>query len=99
VAEVLSATAPDDEILGYACRERRVLVTRDLDFGRLLHLSSFAGAAVVILRIGKGELERVHTELAAALKAHSAAQLADSVVIVEAGRHRIRRLAPSLDQE
>jgi predicted nuclease of predicted toxin-antitoxin system len=92
VAAVLGATTDDATILAYARTERLVLVTRDLDFGRLAHAAPSPGIAIAILRIGKADLELVHEELLAVLRSHTLDELLGSVVIVEAGRHRVRRL-------
>jgi predicted nuclease of predicted toxin-antitoxin system len=90
-AERGMAGAPDSAILAAARTEGRVLVTRDLDFGRLVQLGP--SAPVVILRFPPSALSAMHEELLRVLAHHTADELAGAVVIVEPARHRIRRLA------
>ena len=42
---------PDDEILNLARRERRVILTFDLDFGDLLAAGAFSLPSVIIFRL------------------------------------------------
>ena len=84
--------ATDRELLEIARREQRVLITADLDFPRLLALSSAAGPGLILFRGGNYSdaemcelLERVLTNV-------SAATLADSVCVVDRQRIRLTRL-------
>jgi len=51
VSEVLPATASDSEILEFARREERVIVTQDFDFSTLLALSYYNQPSLITLRL------------------------------------------------
>ena len=93
-ADAGMSRAADLVLLQHAARERRVLLTRDLGFGHLVHLAApGTSSPVIILRADPGTLASVHDELRVVLDRHSEADLAETVVVVAAHRHRIRRLA------
>ena len=85
--------ATDSELLAAAQRERRILITRDRDFGSLVFLEHL-GAGVIYLRVSPPILEAVHAELRRVLASYSEDDLHKAFVVVEAGRHRLRRLSP-----
>ena len=86
------ARATDAEILAAATADLRVVVTRDLDFGRLLQADS-AVAPVIILRFPASALNAVHAELLRVLALRKPEDLIGAIVIVEPGHHRVRRIA------
>jgi predicted nuclease of predicted toxin-antitoxin system len=53
VWEELYPTAPDSEILDYARRVGRAILTEDLDFSTLLALSGWEGPSLVTLRLSE----------------------------------------------
>ncbi len=78
----------DDEILAFAHRERRVLVTLDKDFGELaiVHEQPHGGIVRIV-----GLPARQHAGVCRqALDAHGAELRAGAIVTVEPGRLRIR---------
>jgi predicted nuclease of predicted toxin-antitoxin system len=85
------AQASDAELLRFAHRERRLLVTRDRDFGTLVFAHD-AGGGVVLLRILPSSENAVHLELARVLTTYSEQTLLHGFVAVEPARHRFRRL-------
>jgi len=88
--------AEDSQLLRVAHEEGRLLVTRDRDFGRLVFVDD-AYPGVLYLRMTPTNLEWVHRELLEVLNRYDAEDLGRSFVVVEPGRHRIRRLgAPRL---
>jgi len=91
VASIGLSRAQDQEILRVAQEQKRVLVTRDRDFGNLVFVREL-GAGVIYLRVLPSTLNAVHAELARVLNLHTETQLAQSFVVVEPGGHRIRRL-------
>ena len=91
VASIGLARAQDREILRVAQEQKRILVTRDRDFGHLVFVREL-GAGVIYLRILPATLEVVHAELARVLDLHSEQELTQAFVVIEPGGHRIRRL-------
>ncbi len=52
------------------------------------------GAGVLYLRVLPSTLEAVHAELGRVLSLYNEAELLGSFVVVEPGRHRVRKPAP-----
>jgi predicted nuclease of predicted toxin-antitoxin system len=91
VASVGLSRAQDQEILGVAQAQNRILVTRDRDFGNLVFVRKL-GAGVIYLRILPSTQNVVHAELERVLSVHTETELAQAFVVIEPGGHRIRRL-------
>ena len=93
-AAQLGLSQADDSALLRAAREQsRVFITRDRDFGGLVFVRG-EGPGVIYLRVLPATLNAVHAELARVLVAYSAEELAESFVVVEPGRHRVRKVSP-----
>jgi predicted nuclease of predicted toxin-antitoxin system len=90
-AELELAQAEDTEILSAARAQGRILVTRDRDFGRLVFVQH-SSSGVVYLRMSPSTTSSVHAELERILTLYSERDLAAAFVVVEPGRHRIRKL-------
>ncbi len=82
--------ATDANLLTCAHSEGRVFVTRDRDYGGLVFVQSL-GAGVVYLRVLPSTLQAVHAELERVLGMYDEAAMSGAFVVVEPGRHRIRR--------
>lgn len=91
VAERGLKQAEDIELLYIAQQERRIFITRDRDFGELVFVKKL-GAGVIYLRILPPNLNPVHKELEKVLKSHSENVLENSFVVIEPGRHRLRKI-------
>jgi predicted nuclease of predicted toxin-antitoxin system len=85
------AKAEDTELLRVAHEQDRIFVTRDRDFGGLVFVQG-SGWGVIYLRILPSTQASVHAELERILALHSEQELQASFVVVEPGRHRIRKL-------
>src|SRR5262245_13453414 len=85
------ASAADAELLKVAQDQERILVTRDRDYGALVFAQGQA-TGVIYLRILPSSTKAVHDELARVLTIHSEQELKTSFVVIEPGRHRIRKL-------
>jgi predicted nuclease of predicted toxin-antitoxin system len=85
------AQAEDTELLRVARQLGRIFVTRDRDFGALVFVQG-SGPGVIYLRILPSTQTSVHVELERVLTLYSEAELQTSFVVVEPGRHRIRKL-------
>ena len=89
----IGCSRASDAALLEAARERGCLfVTRDRHFGSLVFLQNL-GAGVIYLRMLPSHLSEVHAELAVVLKSYSEDALRTAFIVVEAGRHRFRRLS------
>jgi predicted nuclease of predicted toxin-antitoxin system len=93
VAQLGLAQAADVELLRVAHQLERIFVTRDRDFGALVFVQG-SGPGVIYLRVLPSTQDAVHAELARVLALYSQVELQASFVVVEPGRHRIRKLGP-----
>lgn len=85
--------ATDEVIYRFAQESRAVLVTADVDFGNPLRFPSAPHFGIVILRfpneVSMGEVARQLTEQLSALREED---YASTVVVMEPGRMRIRKV-------
>ena len=86
------AQAEDAEVLRVTHEQGRIFVTRDRDFGRLVFVQG-SGPGVIYLRVVPSTQASVHAELARVLTLYGEQELQASFVVMEPGRHRIRKLA------
>ena len=89
-AQLGLAQADDSELLRVAHEQERIFVTRDRDFGGLVFVQG-GGPGVIYLRVLPSTQNAVHAELERVLTLYSEAELQGAFVVVEPGRHRIRR--------
>lgn len=80
----------DAELLRLAHDQSRIFVTRDRDFGVLVFVQG-RGPGVIYLRVIAATLRAVHDELARALSLYTEQELRAAFIVIEPGRHRIRR--------
>ena len=92
-SEVALSRASDTDLLHAARSDGRILLTRDRDFGGLMFVDASAGG-VIYLRVLPSTLIAVHDELARVLGQYDEQELLNALVVVEPGRHRLRRKAP-----
>jgi predicted nuclease of predicted toxin-antitoxin system len=92
VKDVGLASADDETIIAYALSNKLALVTRDNDYGALVFLKNKKHHGVVFLKIEPRYVDLVHKELNQVFKEHSEQELKISFIVVEPGRHRIRKL-------
>lgn len=83
----------DREILSYAKREGRVVVACDTDFGELLAKNGDSLPSIIIFR-GKQDVRRSErlARLLEVLSVHAAELRSGAILVIEAGRTRIKRL-------
>ena len=91
-AEIDCSQAVDLELIALAQQQTRVLVTRDRDFGGIVFLKQL-GSGVIYIRALPSTLQAAHEELEIVLASHSEDELRKAFVVVEPGRHRLRRVA------
>jgi predicted nuclease of predicted toxin-antitoxin system len=90
-AELGMSKAKDFQLLRTAHDRGRIFVTRDRDFGALVFVQA-SGPGVIYLRILPSTVQATHAELARALALYTVQQLQSSFVVIEPGRHRIRKV-------
>jgi predicted nuclease of predicted toxin-antitoxin system len=83
---------PNGEIFEKAARERRILLTFDLDFGEIAALTMGRTVTVILFRMHNTRASQVISRLEAVLKSSAPALDRPAVVLVEESRHRIRYL-------
>ena len=83
---------PDDELLGIARREGRVVITADLDFPRLMALSLAEGPGLILFRGGNYSDREMCDLLVRVLHKVPAESLEKSVCVVDRKRIRVTRL-------
>jgi predicted nuclease of predicted toxin-antitoxin system len=81
----------DSALLRFARDDRRVVLTRDKGFGQLVFGIKESHAGVVLLRLEPVTLRVVHEEIRRFLHEHASDDLRDAFVVIEPGRHRIRK--------
>lgn len=84
--------ATDNEILDYAVKEQRVIITADLDFPRLLALESSKKAGLVLFRGGNYSACETFERLERMFQSVPIEDLPYSIIIIEKKRIRRRRL-------
>jgi predicted nuclease of predicted toxin-antitoxin system len=84
--------APDIEILAHATRDARTVITVDLDYPRLLALAGAAGPSLVLFRGGDWNEADVIARMQQILDHLGESDVTHSIIVVEPGRVRRRRL-------
>lgn len=84
--------ASDREVFQWARRYGFVLLTHDLDFGRILALAGGRSPSVVLLRTQRLLPSDSATMLVSVLRRHTAAIEAGAAVVVSPDRSRVRLL-------
>ncbi len=86
------ATANDSIILTRAQTEKRIVITADLDFARLLALSGAEGPSVILFRGGNYSDTQMQHLLARVLDSVADESLTKAICVVDQNRVRITRL-------
>ena len=82
---------PNGDIFQKCFAEQRIVLTFDLDFGEILAGSAGQVVSVVLFRLHDTRTEHVIEPLRTVLD-QSSAELLAGAIVVEEGRHRIRKL-------
>jgi predicted nuclease of predicted toxin-antitoxin system len=90
-AEIGCAQETDAALLRMAQEQGRIFVTRDRDFGGLVFVED-AGRGVIYLRILPTTVQACHQEFETILRSYTEEELRNAFVVIEPGRHRVRRL-------
>jgi predicted nuclease of predicted toxin-antitoxin system len=89
IAEVAQGAA-DEQVMGRALSERRVLITEDRDFGELVYARGRRSAGVIFARF-HSRARRAKPAAVVEAIAKLGARLQDGFAVVEPGRVRIGR--------
>jgi predicted nuclease of predicted toxin-antitoxin system len=92
VSQVLPPTSSDLEIIAYAGRDRRAILTQDLDFSAEIAVSRQAYPSVILLRLSSSRIESVNRILSDVLAALEQDVQEGALITVEDHRVRRRRL-------
>ena len=91
-AELGLAAVADSIIVARAKEDNRTIVTADLDYPRLLALMQERDSSLILFRDGNWSEAEVLTRMGEILRGMTAADLTQSIIVVEHGRVRRRRL-------
>ncbi len=91
VSQLGMSPATDEENLRKAAELKRIFVTRDRDYGNLVFVHQIR-SGVIYLRMLPSNRNDVHIELNRVLDTYSEEQLRSAFVVIEAGRHRFRKI-------
>jgi predicted nuclease of predicted toxin-antitoxin system len=83
---------PNGEIFQKAIREQRIMLTFDLDFGEIVAASGGRSVSVILFRLRNTRADFVVQRLKAVLEQSTEELTHGAVVLVEDGRHRVRRM-------
>ena len=83
----------DEEVVELAISEDRLLVTQDLDFGRLYHLHRRGELGIIVLRLARLSLAGMEARLSEFLKGTDIQTRgwSRSLVVLEPHRYRVMR--------
>ncbi|OHE57918.1 MAG: hypothetical protein A2Z47_01560 [Thermodesulfovibrio sp. RBG_19FT_COMBO_42_12] len=84
--------ATDTEILEKARNDKHIVLTCDLDFGEILSATGEDCPSVIIFRLENETPEHINKRLRQVLQESLEALLKGAIIVVEEGRHRIRKL-------
>jgi len=92
INDVLPADASDSRIIAAARRQRRVILTQDLDFSKLLASSGAEQPSVISLRLSSSRVGAVNSVLAKVLPLIEGDVDKGAIVAVSGGTVRVRPL-------
>ena len=84
--------ALDREIVQKAKREKRIVLTCDLDFGDLMAASGDISPSVIIFRLDNETPKNMNKRLKQVIRESSDALTKGAIISVEEARHRVRHL-------
>jgi predicted nuclease of predicted toxin-antitoxin system len=84
--------AADTDIITQAINERRIVITADLDYPRLLALAGATGPSLILFRGGAWSEAEVRARMQQLLAGMRESELERSIVVVDRQRLRRRRL-------
>ncbi len=83
---------PNGEIFEKGIRERRIVLTFDLDFGEIVAAAGSRVISVILFRLHDTRISHVRDRLVRVLLESANALEEGAIVVVEESRHRVRKL-------
>lgn len=90
VRDVSTHPIKDEEVFNLACKEKRILITRDLDFSNILYYPPSKSSGIIVLRTYLLSKEEMFKILKEALK-RGQEQLEKTLVIAQKDRLRFHK--------
>lgn len=90
VRDISKTALTDEEIFSIACKEKRILITRDLDFSNILHYPPHKSSGIIVLRTHLLSKEEMFSILLKSLQTPEE-QLQGTLVIAQKDRLRFHR--------
>ena len=92
VSELGLRSSPDQEILKVAFNQKRILISRDTDFGQLIEQDSAGSPSLVLIRrMSDYRVKAILGRVLVLLSAHSEVLTFGGIVVVDGSRERVRR--------
>lgn len=91
-SEIGMESSPDNELIAFAEKEDRIIVTMDLDFGSILHYTKKGSPGLIVFRISYATVEAVNAILIALTQRMKPKAFVNSIIIVDDQRIRVRKL-------
>jgi len=92
VNEILPSNSSDKTIVETAKKQRRVIITQDLDFSEIISLAGKKSPSLVSLRLSSSRIEYVNKRLEEVLPKIECDVEKGSIIVVEDSRIRLRSL-------
>ena len=84
------AGSSDNEILAYALKHERVLLTIDMDFSNIRHYPPKSHQGIIVAKMRPRNMDEVHKVLEHLVANLETETLSQSLVIVDSNKYRIR---------
>ena len=82
---------PDFELLKWAIKEERILITEDVDFGNIVLYPPKFHHGIILLRFRHRLESEIHSVLLKLLKELKPKDVKETLVIVDADKYRLRK--------
>jgi len=92
VSEVLPSNTSDADLLNYARKENRTIITQDLDFSALVALSGLDKPSLVILRLMTADPESITAKLISIIPQYQDLLLQGFTITIEDTSVRLHKL-------
>jgi predicted nuclease of predicted toxin-antitoxin system len=91
-SHVCQGNAPDTELMNWAREHQHIILTQDLDFSQLLHVTSEKGPSVVLLRMDNEFEPAARAHVCSAIALAKKALCHGALLTISANRVRLRHL-------